>query len=91
MQIDIINVKEHYKSKADGDNFWCGLGGYILDTMPQSFYDHDFKDKLSALTIDELKEYAFGINQDEKVLRSVKQMLIDVFADSSLGETVDEK
>ena len=94
MPIDIVKVKAHYKTKthrvAYGENFWCDLGWGILESMPLSFYD-DFKTNLSAMTLDELKQYTSELTQDEKTLLSVKQMLVDIFEDFNVEENLDEK
>jgi hypothetical protein len=94
MPIDIIKVKAHYRAKTHrvnhGENFWCDLGWSILESMPLRFYDDGFKVNLSAMPLDELKQYT-SPTQDEKTLLSVKQMLIDIFEDFNVEENLDEK
>jgi hypothetical protein len=95
MPIDIVKVKAHYRAKTHrvnhGENFWCDLGWSILESMPLSFYDDGFKTNLSAMPLDELKQYTSELTQDEKTLLSVKQMLIDIFEDFNVEENLDEK
>lgn len=76
------NVIAHYETHANKyDQFWYELGCRILEAIPSSLSVDEFKIKIDNLSVNDMKNYLLDLTIEDKVLLSVKGMLVDIFDD----------